>query len=155
MVHQGKINKRATKVKTTALELPNYKMRLRAQPFPKNGGEIATTIFLALVIPLTYYFELWIVLPTVVPNNSTFYCFNFLLGTLILVNVISNMMALMVCNTSIVGEKIVCPPRASANLWKFCAICETITPPRAWHCVTCRVCILKRDHHCVFTGKWL
>lgn len=127
-------------------------MKLRAQPLPKTLGESATTLFLAFMIPLTYYFELWIVGPGLMPINSAFYTFNFVLGTFILLNVVSNMMALMLCNTSIIGEKIVRPSIGNTNLWKFCSACETITPPRSWHCSTCKVCILKRDHHCAFTG---
>lgn len=128
-------------------------MKLRTRPLPNTIGEWATTIFLATVIPLTYWFELWIVGPALMSITSGFYLFNFVLGTFILFNVVGNMTAIMLCNTSIVGEKIVRPPRANAQLWKFCAACESITPPRSWHCATCRVCILKRDHHCVFTGQ--
>ena len=54
--------------------------------------------------------------------------------------------------------------------WHYCAACEAVAPPRAWHCSTCRQveysalihrmlskivcfqCILKREHHCMFAG---
>ena len=36
--------------------------------------------------------------------------------------------------------------------WKFCASCESVTPPRSWHCNICNICILKREHHCMFVG---
>lgn len=39
-----------------------------------------------------------------------------------------------------------------ARHWRTCAQCEILAPPRSWHCNTCGTCILKRDHHCVFTG---
>lgn len=128
-------------------------MKIRSRPLPTTWNDWATTLFLAAAIPLTYWFELWIVMPTLFSMTSSFYIFNFLLGTFILFNIVSNMMALMLCNTSIVGEHITRPPKASANLWKFCSACESVAPPRSWHCQTCRVCILKRDHHCMFTGK--
>lgn len=128
-------------------------MRFRSRPFPTTINEWGTTLFLVFVIPLTYWFELWIVGPALMSITSGFYLFNFVLGTFILFNVVGNMIAIMLCNTSIIGERIVRPPRANAQLWKFCTACESITPPRSWHCATCRVCILKRDHHCVFTGQ--
>ncbi|XP_028316317.1 putative palmitoyltransferase ZDHHC24 [Gouania willdenowi] len=34
--------------------------------------------------------------------------------------------------------------------WRFCYTCEAHTPPRCSHCYDCRVCVLRRDHHCVF-----
>ncbi len=37
--------------------------------------------------------------------------------------------------------------------WKWCEKCEQNQPPRAHHCKVCDVCVLKRDHHCFFTGK--
>lgn len=135
--------------------LSESKMKIRSRPLPNTIGEWATTLFLAFVIPLTYWYELWIVAPALMSFTSGFYIFNFMLGTFILFNVVGNMIAIMLCNTSIIGEKIVRPPRANMQLWKFCSACESITPPRSWHCSTCRVCILKRDHHCVFTGKVL
>lgn len=39
--------------------------------------------------------------------------------------------------------------------WHFCLSCEANTPPRAYHCNICDRCILRRDHHCIFSGKHL
>lgn len=36
--------------------------------------------------------------------------------------------------------------------WHVCAKCESTAPPRSRHCNTCDVCVLKKEHHCVFTG---
>lgn len=127
-------------------------MRLRNRPLPRTISDSATTLFLAVTVPLTYWFELWILLPEIISTQSAFYCFNFSLGTFVMVGILSNMLAIMMCNTSIVGRKISRPPKANAALWKYCAACESPSPPRAWHCTTCRVCVLKRDHHCMFTG---
>lgn len=130
-------------------------MRLRSRPFPNSLNDWATTLFLILAIPLTFWFELWIVIPAMTSTNSFFYTFNFVFGMFIVFNIGSNMMALIFCNTSIIGEHIVRPDKANSALWKFCCVCESVQPPRSWHCMTCRVCILKRDHHCMFTGESL
>ncbi|XP_048883714.1 probable palmitoyltransferase ZDHHC24 isoform X2 [Brienomyrus brachyistius] len=37
--------------------------------------------------------------------------------------------------------------------WRYCYTCETHTPPRCSHCFDCNVCVLRRDHHCVFFGQ--
>lgn len=127
-------------------------MRIRKQFFPRTLSNIGATLFLAIAVPLTYWFELWIVIPEFHDTQKISYWLSFALGTFMMFNIMSNMMAVMLCNTSIIGENIVVPSNPNPKLWKMCAICETITPPRAWHCETCRVCILKRDHHCFFTG---
>lgn len=36
--------------------------------------------------------------------------------------------------------------------WQYCSLCNRLGPPRSWHCTKCDVCIVKRDHHCIFTG---
>ena len=37
--------------------------------------------------------------------------------------------------------------------WRFCSACEANAPSRSFHCWTCDRCVLRRDHHCVFTGN--
>ena len=37
-------------------------------------------------------------------------------------------------------------------VWNWCDKCKMNQPPRAHHCKICQKCILKRDHHCFFTG---
>lgn len=128
-------------------------MRVRKFILPRSLNDIGTTLFLTVAVPITYWFELFIVLPEFMATTSIFYWLNVVLGTFILFNIGSNMVAIMMCNTSILGERITPPANANPKLWKLCMVCEAITPPRAWHCDTCNVCILKRDHHCLFTGK--
>lgn len=38
-------------------------------------------------------------------------------------------------------------------LHRYCYTCESHTPPRCSHCYDCKVCVLRRDHHCVFFGQ--
>lgn len=33
---------------------------------------------------------------------------------------------------------------------KLCPVCRLVRPPRAGHCRTCGVCVLRMDHHCVW-----
>ncbi|XP_063083649.1 probable palmitoyltransferase ZDHHC24 isoform X4 [Cavia porcellus] len=35
----------------------------------------------------------------------------------------------------------------------FCYQCQSQVPPRSGHCSACRVCILRRDHHCRLLGR--
>lgn len=36
--------------------------------------------------------------------------------------------------------------------WLKCTHCDIEVPPRARHCAICQTCVLKKDHHCFFTG---
>ena len=37
--------------------------------------------------------------------------------------------------------------------WKPCNVCGIDRPPRTHHCMQCRCCVLKRDHHCFFAAN--
>lgn len=41
--------------------------------------------------------------------------------------------------------------KAAAQSNRWCRRCEAYKPPRAHHCKTCQRCIMKMDHHCVWT----
>lgn len=44
-------------------------------------------------------------------------------------------------------------PGTGQRSWNTCRSCDHLTPPRTKHCSLCGCCVLKRDHHCFFTGR--
>lgn len=125
------------------------KMILRTAIYPKTVQDAVVTTFVLCIIPIIYWFELFVVLPTFYDVWSFCYLFHCTTGTIILLNIASNFLAVVFCDTSIKGRFL--PSTHSAN-WRFCASCESVAPPRSWHCNVCDICILKRDHHCMFTS---
>ncbi|KAK9877895.1 hypothetical protein WA026_020121 [Henosepilachna vigintioctopunctata] len=124
-------------------------MRIRSRILPKSFQDAIITSFLILIIPFIFNFEIFIVLPHFYELWSPAYIFHVCTGTFILWNLCSNLVAIILCDSSIKG--VILPSNLKTN-WKFCTACECITPPRSWHCEVCNVCILKRDHHCKFTS---
>lgn len=124
-------------------------MRLRRNILPKTIKDALVTTFVVLIIPIVYKFEMFTVLPYFYNTDSVWYTFHFVLGTFILANISSNFLAIVMCDTSIVGKIL---PSAMQKHWRFCSVCECVAPPRSWHCDICKTCILKRDHHCIFTS---
>lgn len=124
-------------------------MLFRSNIAPKSFKDGFVTGFVLIIMPIIYYFELFVVLPRYYKQWSIAYNFHFLMGTFILFEVCSNLVAIMLCDTSIKGRIM---PTELKEDCRFCTVCETIAPPRSWHCDVCNVCILKRDHHCVFTS---
>uniref|UniRef100_UPI00398EA487 probable palmitoyltransferase ZDHHC24 n=1 Tax=Pristiophorus japonicus TaxID=55135 RepID=UPI00398EA487 len=70
----------------------------------------------------------------------------FLLG-----NVVGNLCLFIRTDPSIRG--VFLSDRAMGQGWGYCYVCETHIPYRCTHCHDCKVCVLRRDHHCVFFGQ--
>ncbi|XP_050670208.1 probable palmitoyltransferase ZDHHC24 [Leptidea sinapis] len=105
-------------------------------------------LIIFILIPLFIYFELCVVLPAVVHKEWCIqYCLHYLCATFLLLNIIGNMIFGMFTDTSIKGRIINVDIKEN---WTLCSVCECLRPPRSWHCDTCDVCVLKRDHHCTF-----
>ncbi|XP_063236050.1 probable palmitoyltransferase ZDHHC24 [Bacillus rossius redtenbacheri] len=124
-------------------------LALRKTMYLKTPTDFGSFSFVLLIIPITYYFELFVVLPSMYPPGTLWYNFHFICGTLLMINITSSFVATIIVDTSIAGKVM---PSEMEKDCRFCAVCETIAPPRSWHCDICKICILKRDHHCVFTG---
>ncbi|XP_011057177.1 PREDICTED: probable palmitoyltransferase ZDHHC24 [Acromyrmex echinatior] len=129
-------------------------MIIRKKMWPRTISDLLSMAFVLIVVPLMYWFGLWIVLPELYKDESLTYMFHFVLGNFIMLNIVGNFTYTVLCDTSTGGSgQIVSVSTAKpADGWRLCAACECLSPPRSWHCNTCDTCILKRDHHCVFTG---
>lgn len=124
-------------------------MKLRRNFLPNNLADWSSFTFIILIIPLFYWFELFIVIPHFYSYSSIWYWTHFIFGTFVMKNLTSNLLAVMFIDTSIFSVSI---PVEKYYNGKFCMECQLPTPPRSWHCSTCNRCILKRDHHCTFSG---
>lgn len=127
-------------------------MRVRSKFWPRTIPDVAATTFLLTMIPVTFWFELWIVVPEIHGFGSGLHLFYFGLGVFVAFNIVSNLFAIMICETSLRNQIVQPPENAEEKGWRLCTTCEAVAPPRSWHCSVCNTCILKRDHHCIFSG---
>ncbi|XP_065351094.1 probable palmitoyltransferase ZDHHC24 [Cloeon dipterum] len=125
-------------------------IRIRNKIFPRKLSNLVAFWFLFLVIPIIFWFEIFIVLPTIHEPWSFGYLFHTIMGTFLLVNITSNLLAAVLVDPSIRGRMLEVPN--PPDRWHLCAVCESFVPPRSWHCEDCGTCVLKRDHHCLFTA---
>lgn len=107
-------------------------------------------VLVVLLIPGIFYFELNVVAPIVVPPfkiNTLPFWIHHSCAVFLLLNIVGNLIYGILTDTSIRGRIL----RTTNNPnWTFCAVCESMRPPRAWHCDLCNICVLKRDHHCPY-----
>ncbi|XP_054738440.1 probable palmitoyltransferase ZDHHC24 isoform X1 [Anastrepha obliqua] len=129
-------------------------MRLRRKFFPRSLRDIGCFLMMFIFIPITFVFEITVVLPDFHDQSSAIYILTCLLGLFLLFNLQANMLACMLVDTS-ARTVLLTPPsnERQRQYWRYCSVCEMLAPPRSWHCSICDTCILKRDHHCSFTGS--
>lgn len=111
---------------------------------------IVYLILVTVLIPSIFYFELNVVAPAVIQPfdiTSLPYWIHHLCGTFLLLNIVGNLIYGVFTDSSIRGKVL---KTDSDSNWTFCAVCECMRPPRAWHCDLCNICVLKRDHHCPY-----
>ncbi|KAH8253565.1 hypothetical protein KR032_005999, partial [Drosophila birchii] len=119
---------------------------------PRSLSDFAAFLLVAVFVPVTYIYQIVIVLPELFVIGGVCYTVLWVASVFLIFNLTSNMLACMLADTSIRME-LLKPPVEPVQLarWHMCHDCQTLVPPRAWHCEVCNVCILKRDHHCRFT----
>ncbi|XP_029708448.2 probable palmitoyltransferase ZDHHC24 [Aedes albopictus] len=133
-------------------------MQIRKRFLPRSIQDGVATAFMAAIIPITFWFEVYVVIPGVHGADSVFNWIHLGPALFLLYNISANMLATIMCDTSCRTEIINVPTNVAvasglgSGSWHLCSTCEAVAPPRSWHCNTCGTCVLKRDHHCVFTG---
>ncbi|XP_044733059.1 probable palmitoyltransferase ZDHHC24 [Chrysoperla carnea] len=123
-------------------------MNIRTSILPKGIGDIGATTFFVFAIPSVFWYEIAYVIPYFYDTTTFWYKFHFVCATLVFFNIVASYLFTILCDTSIKGRLI-----QSTDGTSICSVCESIQPPRAYHCPLCKICILKRDHHCVFTSS--
>ncbi|XP_039482415.1 probable palmitoyltransferase ZDHHC24 [Drosophila santomea] len=119
---------------------------------PRSVSDFACFLLVAVFVPVTYIFHVTIVMPELFAIGGFCYTLFWLASLFVIFNITSNMLACMLVDTSI-RKEFLKPPMDAGQLarWHSCHDCQTLVPPRSWHCEVCNVCVLKRDHHCRFT----
>ncbi|KAL4218637.1 protein-cysteine S-acyltransferase [Mactra antiquata] len=121
---------------------------------PKNATDTFAFIFTLFGINVIFCFELFVMLPRTLTlyedYSSLKYYFHMFMGLYIYFNALSSFWKTIVTDASVRGLLL---PSILKPGWRFCPVCECNAPSRSFHCHTCKICVLRRDHHCVFTGN--
>ena len=117
---------------------------------PKSWNDRIAFMFMLCGVHSICLFELVVILPYIDADYSVTFLFHTVLGVIFYVNIMSSFI-LTITTDATSGSQIL--PSILKPGWRFCSACEANAPPRSFHCWTCNKCILRRDHHCVFTGN--
>ncbi|KAK9306707.1 hypothetical protein QLX08_002627 [Tetragonisca angustula] len=112
-------------------------MIIRKRIWPRTLSDFFSMTFILTIIPVIYWFELWVVLPAMHEYGSLPYIFHFFLGNFIMLNIVGNFTYIVFCDTSTRRDIMSISAANTKDGWRLCASCETLAPPRSWHCSTC------------------
>ena len=117
---------------------------------PRTWVDWFAFLFMVIMVHVIVLYELLVVLNQIHEEFTLLYIFHVLFGVFLYLNVIGNMIKVMTTDST--SGSVVLPSILKEG-WRFCSCCEANAPPRSFHCFICNRCILRRDHHCVFTGN--
>jgi palmitoyltransferase len=118
--------------------------------FPKTPSDRIAYVFALVMIHVVGFFELLVVVPYIDAVGDRTYWLHVICGLTLYFNVISSFFLLFTVDSSTCGVVL---PTLKLPGWMYCQECCTTAPPRSRHCWICNVCVLRRDHHCIFTGN--
>ncbi|CAH2991913.1 unnamed protein product [Chilo suppressalis] len=105
-----------------------------------------------LLTPGYYIFHMTIVRPYLIKifkMGTAMHVFHVFLSLFIFINVCGNMFLALLTDNRV--------PRMSLcqneKFGRYCVCCKLEQPRKSFHCETCGVCILRRDHHCFFFSR--
>lgn len=76
-------------------------MKLRSKPYPKTWFEILLSLSILILLPVTFVFDIFFILPTLHEPYSFWYYFNIVLAVFLNLNIEANMLAGMLIDTSV------------------------------------------------------
>ncbi|KAH8232655.1 hypothetical protein KR032_011327, partial [Drosophila birchii] len=123
-------------------------------PKPKMAWlEVICVTIIVILTPFFYIYDVFYVIPQLLGRFGVIV--NAIVCTWISYNILGNLWACCRQTSSVdtLPPELRTPTKGEEHLWRFCNECQRLMPPRSWHCKQCKCCILKRDHHCTFTGN--
>ena len=120
--------------------------------WPKSPSDRVAYVFALSGIHVVGFFELLVILPFIDRDGFGTYWLHVVMGLFIYFNVITSFFMLFKVDSTTKG--VVLPTLIpGGGEWRYCSSCGTTAPPRSFHCWICDMCVLRRDHHCTFTGN--
>ena len=117
---------------------------------PKSPSDRVAFIFALLMIHVVGFFELLVVLPYIDASGYRTYWVHVVIGIFLYFSVMSSYYKLFTVDSTTSSTIL---PTLKPPGWSYCSECCSTAPRRCRHCWICNVCVLKRDHHCIFTGN--
>ncbi|KAI6191355.1 Palmitoyltransferase [Aphelenchoides bicaudatus] len=123
-------------------ETKRYANRLQTQ-------DIISIFYIAVVMPMCYLIETFYVLSFWHEPFSDGWLLRVVPFTYLGLNVYLNLYKLITVGPN---GKAAPLPTVMKPGFRYCHSCQLNSPPRAYHCPVCDVCIYRRDHHCSFAA---
>ncbi|XP_038063867.1 probable palmitoyltransferase ZDHHC24 [Patiria miniata] len=120
------------------------------QILPRGRGDKLSVLVAVTELLVEGFFELLVILPRKYPEATMYYWLSVALGLFLFINTLGNLLMAMSTELSTSSSLL---PTVLRPGWDYCYSCQRNTPPRAYHCGHCGICVLKRDHHCLFIGS--
>ncbi|CAD5230163.1 unnamed protein product [Bursaphelenchus okinawaensis] len=134
---------RAERMKTVQQVIKDTKKHVRKL----QTQDIISIVCITTILPIGYLIQVNYILSFWFELFSDQWFFRVVPLTLIAFNAYLNIIQMVRVGPNGLDNEL---PTVQKPGFRFCHQCQLNSPMRAYHCPTCDICILRRDHHCSF-----